>query len=360
MIAGAPSTADAQAGAGRLDSLAEQQKLVFQNALHTVGPSIVRIDTIGGAQPVISAVDPTGHSRTAPAFRQADGPTTGLVWSADGYILTSSFNFVREPSVATVTLSDGRRFVARLVSRDYAARLALLKIDAYDLPTPEWIEPADLRPGQWTLAAGYGYGGDGPAVSIGVLSAVSRMSGQAVQTDARISPAHYGGPLFDIEGRVLGVCVPMGPGDDELAGVEWYDSGIGFAIHRDQLLRRMPRLIKGEDLQRGLLGINLDLRRRVVGDATGDVADTPPEDGVLITEEPRGPAAEAGLKAGDVITLIDGAPTPSLIDFKRAVSLKAAGDKVSVSYRRGVDSATVAFTLWSADSFRKPDSDEPK
>ena len=336
--------------------LIRQQQLVFQNALRTVMPAIVRIDTIGGAQPVRHEMTIMRQQRVTTGFRQADGPTTGLIWSADGYILTTSFNFVRDPVVITVTLADGRRYVARLIARDAPARLALLKIDATDLPTPQWVDVDELRPGQWALAAGWGYGGAEPALTVGILSAPRRMSGQAVQTDAKISPANYGGPLFDVEGRVIGICVPMGPGEDEFAGVEWYDSGIGFAIHAEHIRRRVPRLKQGDDLHHGLLGINLDSREAVVGDEVGDDAVS----GLRIIGQPRGPAAEVGLQTDDVITHLDGEPTPRIVNFRRIVARKAAGDTIKVDYRRGEQLASVALTLASAEDFRKPPASQPK
>ena len=344
--------------------LIRQQQLVFQHALRCVTPAIVRIDTIGGAQPVRQETNVMQQQRVTAGFRQADGPTTGLVWSSDGYILTSSFNFVRDPVVITVTLSDGRRYVAQLIARDRPARLALLKIDAVDLPAPRWVDIDELRAGQWALAAGWGYASAEPAVTVGVLSALRRMDGRAVQTDAKISPANYGGPLFDVEGGVIGICVPMGPGEDELAGVEWYDSGIGFAIRAEHVRRRVPRLIQGEDLYRGLLGINLDTREHVVGgdsgeNGTGGQAASGTR-GLRIIEPPRGPAAEAGLQPDDVITYIDGEPTPRIVDFRRAVARKAAGDTIRVDYRRGQQSAGVTLTLASAEDFRRPPTSQPK
>jgi serine protease Do len=302
------------------------------------------------------------QERTAPGFRQADGPTTGLICSADGYILTSSFNFVRDPVVITVTLADERRFVARLIARDRQARLALLKIDAEALPTPTWAEARELRSGQWALAAGYGHGGSEPTVSVGIVSALKRMSDQTVQTDAKISPANYGGPLLDVAGRVIGICVPMAASEDELAGVEWYDSGIGFAVHHEHILRRLPRMRQGDDLQRGLLGIQLDTRGLVVGTEpdAADAESAPPADGLRIVGQPLGPAADAGLEAGDVITHIDDQPTPRLVDFRRAVARKAAGDTISVTYRRGAASSTVTLTLAAADDFTAAPTTQPK
>jgi serine protease Do len=335
--------------------LVQQQRRVFQHALRTVTPSVVRIDTIGGAQPVRRETDAQQRQRVTAGFRQADGPTTGVIWSSDGYILTSSFNFVRDPVVITVRLADGQRHVARLIARDRPARLALLKIDASGLPMPRWAAADRLRAGQWALTAGWGHGSAEPAVSVGILSALQRMDGQAVQTDAKISPVNYGGPLFDSAGRVIGICVPLGPGEDELAGVEWYDSGIGFAIHAAHLRLRVPRLMRGADLHRGLLGIGLDEREPVVG-----AAEQAALAGLRIVGTPRGPAGAVGLQEHDLITQIDGVPTPRIVDFRRAVARKAAGDTIRVDYRRGEQAASVTLELAAAADFRTVPTSQPK
>jgi serine protease Do len=351
----------AVAPAAAQSALHERQQQVFREALRAVRPAIVRIDTIGGVQPANQSRDREGAGRQAAArgFRQADGPTTGLIWSADGYIVTSSFNFIRDPSIITVKLSDGRRFVARLIARDHPARLALLKVEATGLPTPRLRAPGQSRPGQWALAAGCGHASEDPALAVGVVSALDRMSGLAVQTDAKVSPANYGGPLFDIEGRVIGICVPMGPGEDEIADAQWYDSGIGFAVTTDVINSRLPRLKEGRDLKRGLMGISLDARAPVVGMVAKDPADELPTDGLRINAEPLGPAAEAGLTEGDVIIRLDDAPVPRLVDLRRALARKVAGDQLAVTYRRGGEISTATLTLTSERAFREPAADPP-
>lgn len=359
----APS-ADAQAtnADAKVTRLQRAQQTVFGAALEAVAPSIVKIETIGGALPV--EVNPEGIAAPRPArpgFRQADGPTTGVVWTADGTILTSSFNFVRDPAIITVTLHDGRRFVARLVARDRPGRLALLKIDCDDLPVPRRVSPADLRPGQWALAAGFGYGSRTPALSVGNLSALHRMSGTAVQTDAKISPANYGGPLFDIEGRVIGICVPRAGdgGEDEIAGVEWYDSGTGFAVHVDFIELRLPRLRKGSDLQRGLMGIVVDRRDPVVGSPDNPSPTGDRRRGLAIRSEPRGPAADAGLRAGDQILEVNGDRIERWIDLRRALARRAAGDSLLVKYRRGETVATTRLTLVSEAALAAVPTSQP-
>lgn len=119
----------------------------FRRAAGKVAASVVTIETVGGAQPA-------DGQRRGPSFVVADGPATGLVWSADGLILTSSFNFVRDPSVISVVLPDGRRFVAELLARDEIRRLAMLKIAADRLSVPQWAPLDDMKPGPSAWAAG--------------------------------------------------------------------------------------------------------------------------------------------------------------------------------------------------------------
>jgi serine protease Do len=290
---------------------------------------------------------PEGETVAASGFRQADGPTTGLICAADGYILTSSFNFLRDPTVITAALSNGRRFVARLVARDRAARLALLKIEAAGLPVPEWSPDDQLRVGQWALLAGYGHGGDAPALSAGIISALSRLDGRAVQSDVRASPANYGGPLFDLDGRVIGICVPKaGKGEDEVAGVEWYDSGIGFAIRGDYIEHVLPRLRAGRDFDAGYLGLRLDPADPVAGGKPEEA----PQGGVRVMEVlPGGPAGDAGLLPGDLITSFDQRPTSRPVDASRALVRLAAGERVSVTFRRDDVDKTCELVLASPE-----------
>lgn len=323
-------------------------------ALDKIAPSIVKIETIGGAQPVRPRQEGPG-SRRGPDFRQGDGPSTGIVWTADGFIITSSFHFLRDPTVITVTLSDERRFVARLIARDVPGRLALLKVDATDLVPVARARVEDVRTGQWVVSAGYGLGTTHPAPSIGIVSATGRMNGMAIQTDAKISPANYGGPLFDLRGRMIGICVPMGMSTDEIAGVEWYDSGIGFVTRVDRIERHFARLSRGENVERGFLGVSLEPEDLKPRPATQP---TEPR-GLRIGGAPRGPAIAAGLQTGDVILALDDHSTPHLVDLRRALWAAAAGDSIRVRYaREGVLKETV-LALVTAESLRSLEEPAP-
>ncbi|MFH1745630.1 MAG: trypsin-like peptidase domain-containing protein [Planctomycetota bacterium] len=354
LVCGITTNSSGQDAAAKPDPAAElrqAQQQVFRAALEAVQPSIVRIDTIGGAVPV----DNTGLMKAAevvaPGFRLASGPTTGVICSADGYIVSSSFNFLRDPTVTTVTLADGRRLVARLVARDNVTGLVLLKVNATDLPVPRWLPREELRAGQWVLVAGQGHGGQTPVLSVGALSAVRRLYGLSVQVDAKTSPLNYGGPLFDVEGRVIGICVPRtGTEAESIAGARWYDSGIGFGIPADYLHRRLPTLQAGKDIERGLLGVEFETDLAVVGE------DAPAPDhpaGGLLIAVPPGPATEAGLQVGDVITRVNDRRTTGILEVLRALATIAAGESVDITYQREGVQATVSVTLGSVDELRR-------
>src|SRR5690606_21244189 len=122
-----------------------------------------------------------------------------------------------------------RQFVARLVASDHNRKLALLALaDAEDLPVAKIAPYEPVRPGQWAIAIGRAFRPDRPHVGVGIVSAKRRLYGRAVQTDAPVSAANYGGPLVDLEGRVIGILSPLSPASESvIAGTEWYDSGIG-------------------------------------------------------------------------------------------------------------------------------------
>lgn len=341
----APASAQVAVAPDRpqVSPLLEAQAEVFRAAAERVAPSVVTIETIGGTQPPARRLPnaPGGQPRpglpaprpTGSGFVIADGPTTGLIYSADGLILTSAFNFVRDPSIITVVLPDGRRFVGELLARDEVRKLAMLKIEADNLPVPQWLDdPDDLRIGQWAIALGRGFGavvadpgdrrpGRDPSLTVGIVSAVDRMGGLCIQTDANTSPANFGGPLIDIEGRVLGLCVPMGVGSSQMAGVEWYDSGVGFAIDRAQVERSARDLAVGHSLRRGLIGVALDTEVKEAVRIVG-VADP-------------SPAGRADLRVGDQITAIDGEPINNLRDLRRALQTRMAGEWIKLTIQRG-------------------------
>lgn len=314
------AAATGQAGAQDGD-LNEQLEKSTKEAVRKVAPSVVQVITSGGTDMVVTT--PKG-----PVFRKALGPTTGVIVSADGFVISSAFNFINNPtSILVVVPGHKEPYVARRVAVDRSRLLTLLKIDVKDLPVPAHVPAGELRVGQWSIALGRTLDTkrDGPpSVSLGVISALGRIWGRCLQTDAKISPINYGGPLIDIQGRVQGILIPASPKQEgETSGFEWYDSGIGFAVPMADVLAVLPRLQKGKDLDKGVLGVRMK---------NPDVYGALPE----IAEVVKGTAADkAGLKGGDIIVEMEKSPVVRMAQIQHILGAKYAGDKISLKFKRG-------------------------
>lgn len=328
VLALAPSTALAQDVNGANEA-------AMQAAAATVAPSVVKVETAGGREVV-------GTGGRQSGVRIGVGPTTGLVVSKDGYIISSAFNFANRPTDIFVTVPGRPRLVAKVVATDTTRMLTLLKVDAADLPVPKALPKAGIRIGQWALALGRALDPEvthPPSVSVGVVSATNRIVGKMVQTDAKVSPVNYGGPLIAIDGRVIGVLVPAAPrGDGETAGVEWYDSGIGFAVPLEDVFAVLPRLTAGKDLHRGLLGIT-----------PKDAEDRYTAPVVVGTVAKDSAAAKAGIKSGDRIVQVNGISVSHFSQLLHVLGSKYEGDTVSVVVDRdGRETKFPAITLTGA------------
>ncbi|MGI9496156.1 MAG: S1C family serine protease [Mariniblastus sp.] len=287
----------------------------FRSATNRVTPSLVTIESYGG----VSAV----QGRIGGIRKQGEGNTTGIVISSDGYILTSTFNFIQRPPVISVILGDGERHFAKLVGRDDTRKICLLKIDGpTDLPVPEMVDESKIKVGQWAISLGVGYGDTSPAMSTGIISAKNRIGGRAIQTDANISPANYGGPLVDIEGRVLGICVPMNPQSQAVgAGVEWYDSGIGFAVPLADAEKLLDRLKAGEYIRPAFIGIQS--------------GPNPLGDGILINKvNPNSPASRLELEEGDILLSINDNRVNDMLRLKQLINRFEAGETIRITVKR--------------------------
>jgi len=309
--------AHAQPAGQDLEALQEK---AMKAAVARVAPCVVQIETSGGS-------DVIGTGFGGPQVRKGTGPTTGLIVAADGYVISSAFNFANKPSAIFVAVPGRKdRLVAKTVATDHTRMLTLLKIEAKGLPVPTPAPKKDIKVGEWSLALGRTWVGldASPSVSIGIISALGRIWGKAIQTDAKVSPTNYGGPLIDLEGRVMGVLVPASPrGQDETAGVEWYDSGIGFAIPLEDINKVLPRLREGKDLNKGLLGITAQ---------NTDIYGAKP---IIASIAPDSAALRAGIKSGDIITEIDGVRVVRQAQVLHLLGEKYEGEPVSVKVLRG-------------------------
>ena len=149
--------------------LETREEQAFKEASAVVAPAVVRIQTVGG-------LDRVGRVLTGTAA------TTGVVVSPDGYVISSAFNFVSRPASVLVTLSDGRRFPAKIVANDRAKMVTLLKIEATGLAVPKMAPRDGFRVGQWAIAMGRTYESPLPNLSVGIISALNRIWGRALQT----------------------------------------------------------------------------------------------------------------------------------------------------------------------------------
>ncbi len=309
------------AGFARGQDINAANEKAMKAATVKVAPSVVRIDTVGGLEIV-------GGGKS-PEIRTGTGGTTGVVVSPDGYIITSSFNFASKPSKIFVTIPGRKdRLEASEVATDQTRMLTLIKVDATGLTVPTPIAKKDTTAGQWALAIGRTLDPDVehlPSVSLGIISAKDRIWGKVIQTDAKVSPTNYGGPLIGIDGRVFGILVPMGQrGSKETIGYDWYDSGISFAVPFEDVLAKFPAMKAGNELRAGLHGI---------------VPKNPAAEYLYKLEvgalQPKSAAEKAGIEVGDVIASIDGKPVPNYSTFRHIMEPKYEGDSVTFKVMRG-------------------------
>ncbi len=330
------------------DDLDELQEKAIKAAVRKIAPCVVQIETQGGTEMVASGPRMPG---APPGIRLGTGPTTGLIVHADGYVISSAFNFASKPqSILVAVPGHKERYVAEIVANDQTRMLTLLKLIGMSsqVPVPVAVPKSELRIGQTALAVGRTLTGPDrpmPSVSVGIISALNRIWGRAIQTDAKVSPTNYGGPLIDLHGRVQGVLVPASPrAEGETAGFEWYDSGIGFAIPLEDIYRVLPQMLKGTTkdvvtLKRGLLGVTMQQKQ---GQDEHSLPAT------IATVSPASAAEKRGLKPGDTIKEIDGKPVGSQAQLRQVLGPKYEGETIVLKIQRGKDEIKLDVKLEGA------------
>jgi len=328
-------------GAEDLDTLQEK---AIKDAASKAAPCIVQIETSGGSDIISSG-------QQGSKVRKGLGPTTGVIVGEDGYIISSAFNFANKPSKIIVAIPGQKeRLSAKVIATDHVRMLTLLKVEATGLPIAVACPKADIKVGQTSIALGRTLAQNvqmPPSISVGIISAVGRIWGKAIQTDAKISPTNYGGPMVDLLGRAQGILVAASPrdGEDATAGVEWYDSGIGFAIPMEDVYTILPRLKKGKDLKKGLIGI-------VMKDAADIYTHVP----TVQSMPPDSPAMRAGLKVGDIIKEVDKHPVVNQAQMRHQLGTKYEGDSISLKVLRDKKEVAIENVVLagSVASFRQP------
>jgi S1-C subfamily serine protease len=265
--------------------------------------------------------DDLGKIGQGSGFLQAQGASTGLVVSADGWILAARFALSFDPTTILVTLPDGRTFTAERHGEDTSRGLVLLKIDATDLVVPDFAAPESVRVGQWAFVLGRTFAPRGrPSVHTGIVSATRRLFGRAIQIDAWTSPANYGGAVIDTRGRVLGLAVPLSPSGRD-AGADWYDSGIGFAVTLGDLGGVLERMRAGDVLHRAWFGVLLAPEYLGPGAVITDVS-------------VDSPASSLSLLRGDRLVEFAGERVRNAFHAQILIGRHLAGDVIEVAWER--------------------------
>ncbi|MCY4745308.1 Do family serine endopeptidase [Pelomonas sp. UHG3] len=281
------------------------------------------------------------------------GQGSGFIISPDGLVLTNA-HVVRDAKQVTVKLSDRREFAAQVVGSDPATDIAVLKLDAKNLPTVQLGNAKQVQVGDYVLAIGAPYGFEQTATQ-GIVSAKGRsLPGDSVvpfiQTDAAVNPGNSGGPLFDASGRVVGVNAQI---YSQSGGFQ----GLAFSIPIDVALKIKDQIVATGKVEHARLGVTLqDLSAPL---ATSFGLEAP--DGALVSSVmPGSAAAKAGLKPGDVITAIDGEPVRIAGDVSSRVGLAQPGDKLKLSLWRDKKGLTETVALGRADKETQEASAAPQ
>lgn len=332
------------------------------------GPAVINISTTrkvrGGGQfpafPGISPDDPFYEffRRFAPGdespreFR-SQSLGSGFIVSADGYILTNA-HVVEDADEVTVRLTDQREFKAKVVGSDRRSDIALLKISAKDLPVVNIGDSSKLEVGEWVVAIGSPFGFTN-SVSQGIVSAKGRsLPGEDIvpfiQTDVPVNPGNSGGPLFNMNGEVVGI-------NSQIYSRSGGYMGLSFAIPIDLAMKVKDELLKHGKVRRGRLGITI----QSVGPEHAKSFELAKAGGALITSlEKDGPADRAGLQIGDIILKFDGKDIASTDELVRAVTDAAPGSSAKLQVWRNGASKEMTVSLGEAKTERMAQKPGPR
>lgn len=257
------------------------------------------------------------------------GVGSGIIADADGYILTNA-HVVNESEALEITLDDGRKFRGDVVGADQMFDVAVVKIEALNLPVPKFGNSDEIEAGQVAIAIGNPLGlAGGPTITTGVISAANRTI-QAengivegiIQTDAAINPGNSGGPLVDSEGRIIGINTAMIP----------FAQGIGFAIPINIARKILDDVILYGEVRRPWLGITgIDITKKVV-----EYYKLPVESGVVVMGVvSKSPAERDGILKGDILISVDRGKIGTMQDLIREIWKAGVGKKILLEVLRG-------------------------
>lgn len=280
-----------------------------------------------------------------PVTREANSLGSGFIISPDGYVVTNNHVISGGPQgtapvdTITVTLSDRREFKARVVGRDALTDVALLKIDATGLPYVNFGNSQAVRVGDWAIAIGNPFGLGG-TVTAGIVSALHRNIGSGqydryIQTDASINQGNSGGPLFDLDGNVIGV-------NTAIFSPTGGNVGLGFAIPSELIKPVVQQLRTTGTVKRGYLGVGI---QPVSGDIAAGLGLPKDRGEIVASVEPGGPAARAGIKQGDVITRVAGQEVTFDNTLSFIIANTAIGSSIPIELIRNGEKLTLTAVV---------------
>lgn len=318
-----------------------------------VGPAVVRINSSRTVTTQVPEVfrDPFfrdffGSQLPRQPQRQIErGTGSGFIISADGRILTNA-HVVDGADTVSVILKDGRKYQGKVLGKDPVTDVAVVKIEANNLPAVALGNSERLKPGEWAIAIGNPLGLDN-TVTTGIISATGRSSSAItgdpdkrvsfIQTDAAINPGNSGGPLLNARGEVIGMNTAI------LQGAQ----GLGFAIPINTAQRISQQLIAKGKVEHAYLGIQMaeltpELKQNINSDPNSGLT-VDQDSGVLVIKVmPNSPAAKAGLRAGDVIHKIDGQAVKSANAVQQAVENSSVGQQMRIGLHRNGQNINLA------------------
>jgi serine protease Do len=270
------------------------------------------------------------------------GLGSGFIVSQDGFIVTNA-HVVENAEEITVRLTDKRELKAKVVGADLRSDIAVLKVDATNLPVVKIGDTSKLRVGEWVIAIGSPFG-FANTVTAGIVSAKSRenLSGDPnldaipfIQTDVAVNPGNSGGPLLNMRGEVVGI-------NSQIFSRTGSFMGISFAIPIDYAFNVADQLMKTGHVTRGRIGVSISAVNRDLAESLG----LPKPQGAAVgTVEDNSPAAKAGIEAGDVILKIDGRPVEGSADLSRTIRAMKPGTKTTLNVWRGGKTRDVPVTI---------------
>lgn len=319
-----------------------------------VGPSVVNITTETQVK-----VQPFGREfneffkffgeetpyNNAPQNRVQAGQGSGVIISADGYILTND-HVIHKAENITVTMSNGKKMTAKKIGSDSTLDLAVIKVDEKNLPFATLGDSDAAQVGEWVIAIGTPYGYEN-TVTVGVLSAKGRKLDEDVegytnllQTDAAINRGNSGGPLIDITGKVIGINTAIIP----------YAQGIGFAIPINTIKKAKDDLVSGKKISRPYIGIYME----PMTEQYAQYLKMPKLEGVFVSGAIKGsPAEKAGLKRGDVILEVNGKKVNTPIELRNKIKDYKTGDTVTLKMWSDEKTKTVSVKLVELQSLEE-------